>query len=49
MAEARIDIQSDENGEKKTFDLYGRKKEKDTVKPGNLHTLIKSSYDLAAL
>jgi len=49
MAEARVDIESNEQGEKKKCDLFGRKKEKDQIMPGNLHIHIKSSHDLAAL
>lgn len=49
MAEARIDKQSDENGQKLKFSMFGRKKERDAIQPGNLHVHIKSSYDLAAL
>ena len=50
MAEARIDTHNcDEAGKKKKFELFGRKKEKDLIMPGNLHVHIKSSYDLSAL
>ena len=49
MAEARIDFEGSEAGEKKKFVLYGRKKEKDVKIPGNLHVFIKSSNDLACL
>ena len=49
MAEARIDFEGNEDGEKKKCDLFGRKKEKDTIQPGNLHVLVKSSHDLAYL
>ncbi|WAR29756.1 CAN5-like protein [Mya arenaria] len=49
MAEARVDIEGNEEGEKKKCDIFGRKKEKDVIMPGNLHVLMKSSHDLAYL
>ncbi|XP_045183793.2 calpain-5-like isoform X2 [Mercenaria mercenaria] len=49
MAEARILEPGNEEGEKKKCDLFGRKKEKDAIQPGNLHIFIKSSNDLACL
>ena len=49
MAEARIDFEGTEDGEKKKCELFGRKKEADKIMPGNLHVFIKSSHDLAFL
>lgn len=49
MAEARINEQGSESGEKKKCDLFGRKKEADKIQPGNLQIFIKSSHDLSAL
>lgn len=49
MAEARILEPGAEDGEKRKCDLFGRKKEKDAIQPGNLHIFIKSSNDLSYL
>lgn len=49
MAQAKVEIQGNEDGESKKCELFGRKKEQDAIQPGNLHIFIKSSNDLAYL
>ncbi|XP_041356011.1 calpain-5-like isoform X2 [Gigantopelta aegis] len=49
IGEARIDDIGNEQGVKKTFDIWGRKKEKDDKKPGHLKVNVRSSHDLTYL
>jgi len=49
MAQAKVDIEGNEDGETKKCDLFGRKKEIEAIQPGNLHIFIKSSHDLSYL
>ncbi|KAK7489937.1 hypothetical protein BaRGS_00018802 [Batillaria attramentaria] len=49
ICEARCEELGSESGEKKTLDLYGRKKEADVVKPGKMMIFVQSSHDLSML
>ena len=49
MAQATIHDRGHETPEAKEYELYGRKKEAEIVKPGKLFVELASSDDLTAL
>ncbi|GFR77268.1 calpain-5 [Elysia marginata] len=45
LSEAKVDWPGSEKGDKKVYNLYGRGKEVDMMKPGNVTVYIRSSDD----